>query len=204
MDLHKPLVGEVGLDDRLGPIAARHHEFVRVDADQQPECLELGDHLLACSITVQTSKARRRVVIDGRVIGKDIDEREGVALTDRVVIEVVSRRDLDATRAEGRVDIVVRDDRNAALGQWQQKVLADKAAVAVIAGVDRHRDIAEHGFRPGGGDHQMAATIGKWVAQMPQEAVFLFGHHFQVGYSGMQHRVPVDQALAAVDEPLTI
>ena len=39
---------------------------------------------------------------------------------------------------------------------------------------------------------------------MPQEAVFLFALHFQVAHRAHQHRVPVDQALAAVNQALFI
>ena len=51
---------------------------------------------------------------------------------------------------------------------------------------------------------RLPEAVGQRVADVPQEAVFLFLHHFQVGDGGVQHRVPVDQALAAVDQPLFV
>jgi hypothetical protein len=49
-----------------------------------------------------------------------------------------------------------------------------------------------------------ARAIGQRVADVPQRAVFLFALHFQVGHGGLQHRVPVHQALAAVDQALLV
>ena len=85
-------------------------------------------------------------------------------------------------------------------------------AVALVVGVDHHRHIAEHGLGSGGGDGQAALhvsadhlrSLGEGVADMPQEAVFFFALYLQVTDCGLEHRVPVHQSLAAVDQALFI
>jgi hypothetical protein len=42
------------------------------------------------------------------------------------------------------------------------------------------------------------------VTEVPQEAVFFFRQHFQIRHGGVQFRVPVHQAVAAVDQALVI
>ena len=65
-----------------------------------------------------------------------------------------------------------------------------------------HGGVAEHGFRTGGGDHERTAAVGERVGDRPQLAVFFFADDFEVGDRGLQHRVPVHEALAAVDQTL--
>ena len=121
-----------------------------------------------------------------------------------VVVEVVGWRDLHAARAECRVDIVVRNDRNLAAHQGQANHLADEGLVAGVFRVHGHGLIAQHGLWSCGGHHQAAAAIGQRVAQLPEVPLLLLTHHLQIGDRGEQGRVPVHQAFAAVDEALLI
>ena len=73
-------------------------------------------------------------------------------------------------------------------------------AVAFVFRVYRHRGIAQHGFRPGSRDGQVALAAGQGVAEVPERPFFFFGNDFQVRDGGMEGRVPVDQAVAAVDQ----
>ena len=66
------------------------------------------------------------------------------------------------------------------------------------------RGVTEHGFRPRGGEDHVALSIRARVAKMPQVASFLVGDHLQVGEGGVQHGIPVDQALAAVDQAFLV
>ena len=74
--------------------------------------------------------------------------------------------------------------------------------VALVTGMHGHGGIAQHGFRAGSGDYQMARAIRQRVAHVPQIAVFFFGQYFQVGNGGVQHGIPIYQPLATVDQPL--
>ena len=59
-------------------------------------------HRLARVEAVEAAVLRRRVVVDLRVEREDRDQRQLVALADRVVVEVVRRRDLHARRCRTR------------------------------------------------------------------------------------------------------
>ena len=146
-----------------------------------------------------------------------------MALAHRVVVEVMRGRDLDHAGAEIAVHVIVGDHRDAAAGERQLDELAVQREVARIFRMHHRRGIAEHGFRAGGGDDQVVAgfaqgldavgidfhvfvrhAIGQRIADRPHVAVLFLARHFQVGDRGLQHRVPVDQALAAIDQALFV
>jgi len=196
--LDVPLIGQERLDDRVAAIPARHHQLVRLDILHQPQFFQIGDDPLAGLETIQPAIGFRAVVVDFGVGGEDVEQRQFVALADRIVVEIVRRRDLDAAGAEGRVDVFVGDDGNRAARQRQRHMQADEILVAFVVGMHGNGGIAQHGFRAGGGDDQIAATLGQRIADMPHEAVFFGADHFQIRHGGMQHRIPVHQPLAAI------
>ncbi len=197
---HEPLVGEVRFNHHAGTVAARHHQLVVDDLLQQAEGIQVADDLFARHVTVHAAVGLGHLVVHGGVDGEQVDHRQVVALADVVVIEVVRGRDLDAAGAEVGVDIVIADNRDLAVRQRQADHLADHVAVARVFRVYRHGGIAEHGFRARGGDHKMPGAVGQRVAEVPHVALFFLAFHFQIGNRGVQCRVPVDQALAAIDQ----
>ena len=134
-----------------------------------------------------------------------------VPLADLEVVEVVRRRDLDRARALLGIGIFVGDDRNFAPDQRQDHVLADERLVALVVRMHRDRGVAQHGLRPRGGDDDEGRRIVRIeslafdrIAQVPEVALGLDLHHFQIGNRGEQLGVPVDQPLVLVDQPLAV
>ena len=119
-----------------------------------------------------------------------------------IVIVVVCGRNLHHAGTKRFVHVVVGNHWNGASAQGQGNLLANQVGVTVVFRVDHQGYVAQHGFRPGGGHRQGARPIGQRVANVPQRAVFFFALHLQVGHRALQHRVPIDQALAAVDQAL--
>ena len=129
---------------------------------------------------------------------------QAVPLTHFVVIEIVRGRDFDATAAEFRIDISVADDGYVALRERQTHAPADQMTVAFVVRMHRDGGIAQHGLRSGGCDHEVAFAVEQRIAQMPQAARFLLGDHFQIRQSGLEHRIPVHQPLAAIDQAFAV
>src|SRR6188768_25709 len=50
----------------------------------------------------------------------------------------------------------------------------------------------------------MAAAAGDWIPDVPEGALLLFGQHFEIGDGREQHRVPVDETLATVDQAFVV
>jgi hypothetical protein len=112
--------------------------------------------------------------------------------------------DLHAAGTELGVDVVVGDHRDGAAGQRQLDLLPDQVPVAFVLRVHRDRRVAEHGLGPGRRHDQVPGAVGQRVAEVPQRALFLLGQHFEIRDRGVQHRVPVDQSLAAVDQAFLV
>ena len=94
---------------------------------------------------------------DHAALVHDRHGRQRVAAADLEVVGVVRRGDLDRAGAERRVDVLVGDDRDPAAGERQLDLRADQVRVALVGGVDGHGGVAEHGLRPGGGDHDRSS-----------------------------------------------
>ncbi len=200
----EPLVGEHRLDDLPGARAARHHELVLAHLHEQALRLQVGHDTLAGVEAVEPAVGLRRVVVDLRVEREHADHRQAVALADGVVVHVVRRGDLHHAGAELAVDVVVGDHRDRAAGERQVRLLAVEGGVALVLGVHHQGGVAEHGLGPRGGDDHRAGAVDQRVADEPQLAVFLLALHLEVGHGRLEHRIPVDEPLAAVDEALVV
>ena len=126
--------------------------------------------------------------------------------TDFIVVEVMRRGDFHAAGAFFHVGVFVAHNRNTAVHQRQHHEFADQIFITRIFRVNGHAGIAQQGFRTGGRHHQVIFTVGGFcavgqrIADVPHGAFRLAVFHFQVRDGGAQFRVPVDQALAAVNQ----
>ena len=138
-----------------------------------------------------------------------VDLRQVVPLADLEIVEVVRGRDLHRAGALFRIGIFVGDDRNAPADQRQDHMcLADEMRVALVIGMHRDRDVAEHRLGPRRRDDDVGRRIVgverlalERIAQVPEVTLHLDLLHFEVGDRGEQLRVPVDQPLVLVDQP---
>ena len=151
-------------------------------------------------LTVATVLGLIGVFVDLGVFGEDIDLCEVVASTDLVVVEVMCRRNFDAAGAEIGIDVTVGDNRDLSITHRQLDGFPDDAPVTVVIRVNSYRGVAEHGLRSRRRHYHMAGAVGQRISNVPEFTVLFFGHDFQIGDGGMQHRVPVDQSLAAIDK----
>ena len=220
---HVPLVGQPRLDDGPGAVALGHLQGVVIDADQQALGIQVGNDLLARDKAVEAGVLRRQAGVEliveaaveverlgvgqhQRILVEDVQQRQVVTLADFIVVEVVGRGDLHAAGAELGIAVVVGDDRDKTPDQRQFDELADQRLIALVARVDRNRRVTQQGFRASGGNYQVVlaisggGAIGQRVAQVPQVALLVVVFHFKVGDRRVQLGVPVDQALAAVDQ----
>ena len=68
----------------------------------------------------------------------------------------------------------------------------------------RDRGVAQHCFRSRGGNDQVAIARFEGIAEMPKLAGLFFRQYFEIGQCGMQNRVPVNQALAAINQAFVV
>src|SRR5579872_6442059 len=87
-----------------------------------------------------------------RFIVEHADKRQIVPPPDLEIVEVMRRRDLHGAGAFFRVGVLIRYDRNTAADQRQDDEIADQAFEPLVMRMHRDRGVAEHSFRPRGGD----------------------------------------------------
>ena len=104
----------------------------------------------------------------------------------------------------------VGDDLETAAGERLEDVLTDHALVACVFGVHRHRHVGEHRFGARRRDLDIIApvierhAVGERIFEMPEAALHLVRLDLQVRDRGLELRVPVHEALVAVDQTLFV
>ena len=134
-----------------------------------------------------------------------------------VIVEVVCTRDFDATRTESLIDKIVSNDWDLPITKGQVNHLADQVFVTLVFGVYAQRTVGQHGLGARGGDGHAGQrlnravcvsdglwAIGKRVMNMPQVPLGFDGLHLKVRDRRHELGIPVDQALAAIDEALLV
>ena len=127
-----------------------------------------------------------------------------MALTHLEVVEIMRRGDLHRARPFFGIGVVIGDDRDRPPDDRQAHALADQVAIAGVTRMHRDRRITQHGFGPRGGDHDLARAVFQRVGEMPVESVHLPLLNLEVGNCGLEVRVPVHQALVAIDQFLAV
>jgi hypothetical protein len=109
------LIGQHRLQHYAGTVAARHHQLVRLNRFQQAGGVQIGHDLLARFIAIQSAIGGGRLVVDFCVQRQNINRRQIVPLSYRIVVEIMRGRDFDAAGAEFLIDIAIDDDGNLAI-----------------------------------------------------------------------------------------
>ena len=175
----------------------------RLDLLEQPLALQLGGDGLAGREPLHAGVGAGRIA-ERSVFVEDVDDGEAVPFADGEVVGVVSGRYLERAGAKLGGDGLVGDDGNEAPQHRQADALADRAGVSRVAGVDRDGDVAEQRFGARRGDREVAGAVLVGVANVVEAALLLRVLHLQVGEGGAATDAPVDDALAAVDQPFVV
>jgi hypothetical protein len=178
---------------------------VRLDLLQQPALLELLDHRLASGESVHATESLGNGIAERRVLVEDVDLLEIMTQPDLEVVGIVRRRHFHETRPELRIDELIRDDGDLALGQRQAHRLADQVLVPVVLRMNSHGGIAEHGLRPRRGHDDVARLVAyDRIALIVQGALDVLVLDFLVRQSRGATRTPVHDVVAAIDQALLV
>ena len=203
---NEPLDAEPRLDDRPAAIAVPDDHLVRTRVLEVAALAEPVEDRLAGLVSV-TADELATGGVDPRLLVQHGDGRKPVALRDLVVVRIVGRRDLDRARPEGPLDVLVGNDRQAPPEEREDRVPTDERAVPIILRVDRDCRVAEERLGASGGHADPGAGIGRAVialqvvADRPERARLVAVDVLEVADRRQAARAPVDQRLAAVDEP---
>ena len=196
----EPLVGEIGLDGRLGAVGMADLRGVRLSL-QKVAALFQGFHDERTRFQSVHAGELPGHFVQGPVGIENVDFRQLVPFAAKVVVGVVGGRHLYAARAEFPVNQQsVADNGYGALDQRQNNVLADQMFVAFVLGMHSHGGVAEESFRAGGRHFQIFVAAFNLVLKVPEIALHSFIDYFVVRNGSLKLDVPVDQSFAPVDE----
>ena len=170
---------------------------------QQPQLLQTGHHRLAGLEAIQPFELTG-LFVHRAVFAHHRDLRKTMALADGEIVGIVSGRHLDATGAEILLHVVVGHDRDLPPHKGKRQGLAHQVGIAFVAGIHRHRRVAQHRFGAGGGDFQIALTPAEGIAEMPEMAIHLLHLHLQVTHRRTGGGTPVHEVFTAIDQPLLV
>ena len=173
------------------PVRLRRHEQIPLSQDLDDPAVGLG---------LGKPRECARVLVHVPVEPDHGELREPVRLPDVEVHRIVARGDLDRAGAELGIDTIVRDDRDAPLGDGHDRLLPDEVAVALVVRMHRDGDVREHGRRAHRGNRELAFALRKGIANRVQGVVLVEMIDLEVGDRAGAARTPVDDSVRAIQE----
>ena len=203
LHLDEPLFRYARLDRGVAAIAHTDVMFQRLDFDEETLLLQLLDNSLA-AFERRHAAVFAGILVHVRVVGHDVDHFQIMTQTDLEVVGVVCGRHLHDAGTEIHLDVAVRNDRDLAADKRQDDGLADNILVPFVVGMHRNAGIAEHRLGTRSRQLHISAAVRERITDVPERTVAFLIFDLGVGDRRQAVRAPVDDALAAIDQPLVI
>ena len=217
----EPLHGQLRFDGHTRTFGAAYLIVIVLHLLHESGLLQVDGNLLAHVEAVLT-----HIHASGfgeRGIGvEDVDGLEVVFLAQHVVVHIVCGGNLQASRTEVDVDVIVLNDGDDAVDEGHNHLFATQPVVLGVGRVDAHGHVAHDGFGTRGGHHGITAAlvvvydfalltggaaevvVGHVVLHVVKLGVLFLIYYFLVGECGLRLGVPVDHAHASVDESFAV
>ena len=201
---HEPLERHDRLDPLPRPLRERHRMNVRLGAGDETLLLQLLHDRALRFAGAHAHESRGRGLDGPAVFADHADLLEPVTSADFEVVRIVARGDLQGARSEIGLHVFVGDDRQLTADQWQEGGLPEQLPVTLIAGVNRHRGVREHGLGANRCDGHDAVAARERIVDVIERVGDRAILHLEVGDRGAAARVPVDHVAIAVDVALLV
>ncbi len=158
--LHReePLRGELRFDSHVGALREAHLVGVVLYLLHQSCLAEIDGNLLAHVHAVH-AHIHTCSIADSTVVIEDVNRFEVVFQSQRVVVDVVSRSNLQASRTELYFHVIILDNGDFPAHERHDYVLALEPRVLGVVGVDAHCGIAHDSLRTGGCHHGVVTLL---------------------------------------------
>ncbi len=214
---HKPLVRQIRLDRRLGPVRVPHLRLVRLLFDQQAVACQIVQHALSGLVSLHAG-IRPAILVDLAIRRQDVDQVNLIgfalmSLPHGIVVRIMRRCHLHHAGAElGVHQDVIGDNGNLPPHQRQTHLETDCPVPTWILRVHSHRRVPQHCLRARRGHNHLSrptavtSLLRRFVAlhnrirNVPQRRLDRLMINLVVRDRCLQMRIPVHQPLAAVDQ----
>mmetsp|Transcript_9183 Transcript_9183/g.21424 ORF Transcript_9183/g.21424 Transcript_9183/m.21424 type:complete len:522 (+) Transcript_9183:1636-3201(+) len=201
--LDEPLRADEGLDDLPPALGPGHALGVGLGLDCNAHLFEVRPELLARFESVHPLVLAAKVV-ECSVAVHDIDVLQIMPLSNLIVIRIVPRRDLQASRPKLHVHIVVGDDRNLPVLRGNHDRLSNKMLVTLVLGVHAHGSVAQDGLGARRRHGEVLIRPLDRVFEVVQLALLLRVLHLEVRHRRLEVGAPVYHVVSTVDQPLVV
>src|SRR5215203_359499 len=185
-------------------------EGVRTDTTEEPQPVQLLHYRLAGLLAAHTLE-RTTSVVDRPVRIHDVDRIQAKPAAYLEVVGVMRRGDLEDTRTELGIYVLVGEDLYLSLDERHHDPAPDEVPVPCVLRVDDERHVAEHRFRTGGEDLGVFFSVGtrtsaihEGVANAVEPALHVLVVDLEVRDSRAVVRAPVGDTVAAVDQTFLV
>ena len=196
----EPLQRQTRLDHGIGALAASHLVGVVLNLHEVAKPVQfLGEFLPAFKpvhpFVGPSICGHGAISVDG------VDGFEAVLLTEVVVVGVVGRCHLQATRPKFNVDVIVGNDRHLTVHHRNERLLAHEVLVAFVVWVHANGRVSHDRLRSRCGHRDPTVFFPhNGVAHVVQLAVLFGVDDLFVAQRRQCHGVPVDHAHAAINQ----
>ena len=180
-----------------------HIVLVLFHLPQQVQALQVLQHLLPGGQTVQPPVGPGLFIHPALFI-HNLDPRQVMAAADLKVVQVMGRGYFQRPGTKILIHVGIGDDRNRPTGQGQMDHLPGQPLITRILGMNGHRRIAQHGFRPGGGHDDPPFSLHQGITDMIEAALQALVFHFQIGKGRVTTGAPVDDVIPPVNKTLPV
>ena len=179
LHLDKPLLGNARFYCCTAAIAGAYVVVIVFDFYQRALSLQVFYDCLSCFIAIHAG-ILRIIIYNLGIIGHHVDNFQIMPQTNFEVVRVVCRCNLYHAGSKVHFYIVICYNRNLPVYQRQNQGFAYQVFIPFIVGVDCYGSITQQGFRTGGRQFQIAATIFQGIPQMPEMAGLVFIFHLSI------------------------
>ena len=188
----------------------------------QAGSLQIDRNLLAHLHAIHTD-VHASCFADGCIRIEDVDGLQVVLLTQHVVVRIVCRSHLQATRTKFNIDIAVFNHRNYTAYQGDNHLFALQPLILRVFRVDTHGRITHDRFRTSGSNDSIPAAgriavnhllfstclathiiVCHVILQVVELALFIVVDHLLIAQSRLGFRIPVDHTQTAIDQSFVI
>ena len=203
LHVHKPLFGNQRFHRGMAAIAGAHIVRIGLYLHEIARRVDIR-HKFFAAFHGRKAFISAAKLIDMPIIRKHAQHRQVAPHAYLKIVGVMRRGNLYRAGAEFHLNVFIRYDGNLSPHHGDHHRFAHDIRIALIRRVYGNGGIAQDGFRARGCNGDGIGAIRCIVAHMPEMAVLLLIFHLSIRKGGFAGGAPVDDAVAAVDEPLAI
>ena len=157
-------------------------------------------HSFSCFVAIHACIFSTILLIDRSIIIHDVKFWQIVTFSNFKVVRVMCRCDLNSTCSELFVYVVICNNRNLTVCQWQLTHLSNDIFISLIIRVNCNCSISQKSLRTCCCNLKETVCSYDWVLNVPEESVLLFMFYLGIRQGSLTYRTPVDDSGASVNE----